>query len=310
MNDVRSKVNKIRAKNRITLTLICLVGAFVVLVGPSDVVMFVKEFDWAFKASPSAYHSFSILTTTTNLLQLSHYSGSFILYCAVNSDFRSIFVAFCRCGRSPKISRGTRSLGGFKRADKRNGGCCGGGCCEGDHGNSGLNNDGGNNSSGCGGCCGDFGEVGCGGCRGRSRRDSMVGSLNKVDTGRTVSRNSVTLMHSVLNNDLFKRFSRGEVKMMVVGEGNKNADGGGGGEPFSGGNNGGRSGDGRKDEDGNGGGSKQYKGVNDGVGGSCGGNGNIGGGSGVEIGKKGVDKRNEKSVTSLGRKLKSQDTKL
>ena len=76
---------------RLTLTLVCIVAMFLLLVTPSELVNL-----YFYAARPSNTQLLRETTIVTNALQTANFSFNFILYLAVNSQFRAAAAEVCR----------------------------------------------------------------------------------------------------------------------------------------------------------------------------------------------------------------------
>lgn len=75
----------IESSQRITMTLVCIVVMFLVLVAPSEIV---KHLAALSGADLEANYHFKTIEVVTNLMQAVNFSANFILYCIVNPSFR------------------------------------------------------------------------------------------------------------------------------------------------------------------------------------------------------------------------------
>ena len=80
------------AETRLTLTLVCLVAMFLVLVTPSELINL-----FFFAATPSEGELLQRAIVVTNVMQTANFSFNFVLYLAVNAQFRGTVAEACRC---------------------------------------------------------------------------------------------------------------------------------------------------------------------------------------------------------------------
>jgi hypothetical protein len=74
-------------RSRITVTLIALTSMYILLVSPSEILHFYMD-----TADTTATHHLERAVVCTNVLQVINFSCHFVLYCIVNSTFRSIII--------------------------------------------------------------------------------------------------------------------------------------------------------------------------------------------------------------------------
>ena len=75
----------LESSQRITMTLVCIVVMFLVLVAPSEIV---KHLAALSGADLEANYHFKTIEVATNFMQAVNFSANFILYCIVNPSFR------------------------------------------------------------------------------------------------------------------------------------------------------------------------------------------------------------------------------
>lgn len=78
--------------HRITPTLVALILMFIVLVGPSGVLGFLRIYVLEPEAPGSIYYLYMTAIDVTNLLVLVNFAVNFVLYCVVNVHFRRTAV--------------------------------------------------------------------------------------------------------------------------------------------------------------------------------------------------------------------------
>ena len=100
-DDPTRRRNRQTSRNRITPTLICLVAAFILLVGPSEIVTFLRDE----KPAVANFAGFRMAVELTNFFQLINYAANFILYCTVNADFRKVCLDIVSCKRRKRGGR-------------------------------------------------------------------------------------------------------------------------------------------------------------------------------------------------------------
>ncbi|ESO11532.1 hypothetical protein HELRODRAFT_166533 [Helobdella robusta] len=93
---------KVNSGHRVTATLIFLILLFTILVTPADVIVFVRTTQTAAGTAAAAVatrssHTFEFLIRLSNVLLLTNFSVNFILYCAVNTQFRTSLRYLVTC---------------------------------------------------------------------------------------------------------------------------------------------------------------------------------------------------------------------
>jgi len=91
---VAAKSSAQNAETRLTLTLVCVVAMFLLLVTPSELVNL-----YFYAARPTDQQLLRQAIVVTNVLQTANFSFNFILYLAVNSQFRGAVAEAVRCPR-------------------------------------------------------------------------------------------------------------------------------------------------------------------------------------------------------------------
>ena len=86
--------------NKITPTLIAVIFMFLFLCSPAEVLSFCF-----YHVSAEMAEKFTFLLVTANMLQMINFSMNFLLYCLVNSHFRSTLKHVITCGRRGLLMR-------------------------------------------------------------------------------------------------------------------------------------------------------------------------------------------------------------
>ncbi|ESN93817.1 hypothetical protein HELRODRAFT_180468 [Helobdella robusta] len=81
------------ASQRITITLLCIVLMFFVLVAPSELL---KHLASTSVTNTESNHTYILIEVVTNIMQSTNFSSNFILYCIVNPSFRKTMCEMCR----------------------------------------------------------------------------------------------------------------------------------------------------------------------------------------------------------------------
>jgi len=98
--------NKPKENSHITPTLITLIMMFIVCVGPSELLVFFRQYVLSQQATQSRYYVYQIVLEVTNCLLLINFAMNFVLYCLVNTQFRRIMLDMVRCVWLRRRSRG------------------------------------------------------------------------------------------------------------------------------------------------------------------------------------------------------------
>ncbi len=98
--------------NRITLTLVIIIMAFVILVVPSEAMDFFFNF---ITLDPAKTEIFLLARAFANVLQIINFSFNFILYCIINVHFRGVLFEIMSCNGRIKMCAYKGRGGGISR---------------------------------------------------------------------------------------------------------------------------------------------------------------------------------------------------
>ena len=85
------------AETRLTLTLVCVVAMFLLLVTPSELINL-----YFYAAKPAEGPLLEAAIVVTNALQTANFSFNFVLYLAVNAQFRGAVAEASHCSTCPR----------------------------------------------------------------------------------------------------------------------------------------------------------------------------------------------------------------